>query len=51
VAVAATDTGYARELEAEALDYPEDRGEILLEAAAAWIRAGKLERGPGYSRS
>ena len=45
MAVAATDTGYARELEAEALDYPEERGQILLEAAAAWIRAGEPQRG------
>ena len=41
----AADIGYARELEAEALDYPEERGQILLEAAAAWMRAGEPQRG------
>ena len=30
----------ALDLEAEAREYPDDRGEILMEAAAAWRRAG-----------
>jgi tetratricopeptide (TPR) repeat protein len=30
--------------EAEAADFPEEAGEILLEAAAAWRRAGRAER-------
>jgi hypothetical protein len=30
----------ALDLEAEAREYPDDRGEILVEAAAAWRRAG-----------
>jgi tetratricopeptide (TPR) repeat protein len=34
----------AAALEAEAEEYPEDRGEILLEAAAAWRRAGRADR-------
>ncbi|WP_219417028.1 SEC-C domain-containing protein [Pseudonocardia nigra] len=34
----------ARALEAEAKEYPEERGEILLEAAAAWKRAGRADR-------
>jgi hypothetical protein len=49
--MAATDTGYARKLETEALDYPEERGQILLEAAAAWIRAGEPQRGTRLLRS
>ena len=39
-----TATNEARALEAEALEYPDQRGEILLEAAAAWRRAGDRER-------
>jgi hypothetical protein len=31
----------AAALEAEAAEYPDQRGEILLEAAAAWCRAGR----------
>jgi tetratricopeptide (TPR) repeat protein len=31
-------------LEAEAEEYPEQRGEILVEAAAAWRRAGRADR-------
>lgn len=38
------DTKLAEELEADALTYPEERGEILLEAADAWQRAGERER-------
>jgi tetratricopeptide (TPR) repeat protein len=34
----------ATELEADADEYPEERGEILLEAAGAWIRAGRPDR-------
>lgn len=34
----------AEAIEAEAADFPEDAGEILLEAAAAWRRAGRDER-------
>lgn len=37
----------ATSLEAEALEYPEQRGEILLEAARAWSRAGRPERATG----
>lgn len=43
----ATDTEDAAALEAEAQAYPDERGEILLEAAAAWIRGGEVERGTG----
>jgi tetratricopeptide (TPR) repeat protein len=39
-----TATNEARALEAEALEYPDQRGEILLEAAGAWRRAGDRER-------
>jgi outer membrane PBP1 activator LpoA protein len=38
------DTKLAEELEADALAHPEERGEILLEAADAWRRAGHRER-------
>ena len=38
------DTKLAEELEADAVAYPEERGEILLEAADAWQRAGHRER-------
>ena len=38
------ETKLAEELEADALAYPEERGEILLEAAEAWRRAGHRER-------
>jgi tetratricopeptide (TPR) repeat protein len=31
-------------LEAEAKEYPDERGEILLEAAVAWRRAGRADR-------
>jgi tetratricopeptide (TPR) repeat protein len=34
----------ASALEAEAEEYPDERGEILLEAAAAWRRAGRSDR-------
>jgi tetratricopeptide (TPR) repeat protein len=34
----------ARELELDAVRYPEQRGEILLEAAGQWKDAGELER-------
>jgi tetratricopeptide (TPR) repeat protein len=34
------ETADALELEEQAEEYPEDRGEILMEAAAAWRRAG-----------
>jgi tetratricopeptide (TPR) repeat protein len=34
----------AAAVEAEAADFPEEAGEILLEAAAAWRRAGRVER-------
>jgi hypothetical protein len=34
------ETADALDLEAEALEYPDDRGEILIKAAAAWRRAG-----------
>lgn len=46
----AGDTDYAAALEAEALGYPEQRGEILLEAAEAWLEAGELERSTGLLR-
>jgi hypothetical protein len=36
------ETADALDLEAEALEYPDDRGEILMEAAAAWRRADDL---------
>jgi hypothetical protein len=35
----------ATALEAEAEAYPGARGEILLDAARAWIKAGRVERG------
>lgn len=35
---------WARELEAELTDYPEERGQILLEAGDCWHRAGNHER-------
>jgi tetratricopeptide (TPR) repeat protein len=38
------DAEQARALERELPDYPEDRGEILLEAAHHWHRAGEHER-------
>ncbi|MDW5328466.1 hypothetical protein [Plantactinospora sp. KLBMP9567] len=34
----------AMSLEDEADQYPDDRGEILLEAAEGWRRAGQLDR-------
>lgn len=34
-------------LEAEAEAYPEERGEILLTAAAEWLRCGEVERATG----
>lgn len=34
----------AAELEAEAAEYPDERGEILLEAAEAWQKAGETAR-------
>ena len=33
----------ARELEQDAVRYPEERGEILLEAAEQWKRAGEVD--------
>lgn len=39
-----TDGKLAQELEADAVRYPEERGEILLEAADAWDRAGNRSR-------
>lgn len=36
--------GLARQLEADLEQYPEERGEILLEAAEAWQRAGEYDR-------
>ena len=39
-----TGHGYARELELQAAEYPGDRGEILLEAAHHWQRAGDTTR-------
>lgn len=38
------DTKLAEQLEKDALAYPEERGEILLEAAEVWLRAGRRER-------
>lgn len=43
------DTEYAAALEDEAIEYPEQRGGILLEAAQEWLRAGEAE--PGCSAS
>lgn len=43
--VTATDIDIAAALEAEALEYPDARGEIMLEAAAARFRGGEIERG------
>ncbi|GEL17078.1 hypothetical protein [Pseudonocardia asaccharolytica] len=40
----AADADLAARLETEAQEYPDERGEIQLEAAQAWIRAGNLER-------
>jgi tetratricopeptide (TPR) repeat protein len=42
VVVATVDVAAA--LEAEAEEYPDERGEILLEAAEAWRRAGRSDR-------
>jgi hypothetical protein len=42
--VTRTDETWAKELEADAVRYPEERGEILLEAADAWDRAGNRAR-------
>jgi tetratricopeptide (TPR) repeat protein len=42
--VTRTDETLAKELEADAVRYPEERGEILLEAADAWDRAGNRAR-------
>lgn len=38
------DIAQAEALETEALDFPEERGEILQQAAEAWQRAGRPER-------
>ncbi len=35
---------FAESLEADAVDFPEDRGEILLEAIGAWRRGGRSDR-------
>lgn len=40
----------AIDLEAEALEYPDQRGEILLEAAGQWNRAGEADRAIGLLR-
>jgi tetratricopeptide (TPR) repeat protein len=42
--VTRTDETLAKELEADAARYPDERGEILLEAADAWDRAGNRAR-------
>ncbi len=42
--VATTAVDEATALEAEAGEYPDERGEILIEAALAWRRAGHPER-------
>ncbi|MCA1670786.1 MAG: penicillin-binding protein activator, partial [Actinobacteria bacterium] len=34
----------ARELEQDAVRYPDERGEILLEAADEWARAGQVDQ-------
>ena len=44
------DTDYAAALEAEALKYPEQRAELLLEAAQEWLGAGEFERATGLLR-
>jgi hypothetical protein len=42
--VTRTDDTLAKELEEDAVRYPEERGEILLEAADAWDSAGNRAR-------
>ena len=42
--MAQTDTQRAEQLEADAVVYPDERDELLLEAAEAWQRAGQPER-------
>lgn len=42
--MANADVVRAEKLEQEALEFPEQRGEILLEAAVAWRRAGEIPR-------
>jgi len=44
VSVVVTTVDEAAGLEAEAEEYPDERGEILLEAAEAWRRAGRSDR-------
>lgn len=44
---AMTSVDEAAALEAEAEECPEERGELLLEAAAAWRRAGRADRARG----
>jgi hypothetical protein len=44
VSVVVTTADEAAALEAEAEEYPDERGEILLEAAKAWRRAGESGR-------
>lgn len=45
LAMATDDTrAHLRELEAELDEYPDQRGEILLEIAAAWLEAGEPDR-------
>ena len=39
-----TGHAYARDLELRAAEYPDERGEILLEAAHEWQRAGDATR-------
>jgi tetratricopeptide (TPR) repeat protein len=43
-AMTRSSTAEAERLEAEAVEYPDDRGEILLEAAAEWRRSGRPDR-------
>jgi tetratricopeptide (TPR) repeat protein len=44
VSAVVTTVDEATALEAEAEEYPDERGEILVEAAAAWRRAGQVDR-------
>lgn len=45
------DARWAAELEADADLYPDERGELLLEAAAAWRRAGDADRAQALWRA
>jgi thioredoxin-like negative regulator of GroEL len=42
--VADRHAGFARQLESDLEEYPDERGEILLEAGDAWHRAGHSQR-------